>query len=339
MSAFASWAKIDSASQEFVPFDAVLVGTMDRDMYTPLATRGFPLSCLPRRETFCSHTINQPGGSVLMLPNMPADPRFAQAPHVAQGGLISYSGTPLRYSFSRDDGVREEVMLGTLCGVSFSDPMSPNALQQRAMVHCADTIVREIVEHARNTRAGTRDKMASRLSSLADRANEGNAVNLVLAALQETYPKADVSFQNHDDSNITLIGVGPVPYADFEHHLYEDSAYIEAEILSDNHLPTSTVRNRTLRAVAVKCTSAADTYLVVQSAELPHIFDDVDAAVRLPPSPLFRFVSSVRYSSCTHARLSSVACAKLPSWSVPRLPASTSCAGSATSCAPPSTHS
>jgi signal transduction histidine kinase len=265
-------------SKELIPFDAVVVGTLDRDIYTPLATNGFGLACLPRRETLCSHTINQPGGSVLTLADMPSDPRFAHSPYVSELGLVSYAGTPLRFSFSREDGVREEVNLGTLCGVNLKSNLCPNELQKRAMVHCADTIVREIIEHARNTRAANRDKMASRLSALAGQVNAENAVDLVLRALRETYPNADVSFQTHPDRTITLAGIGPVPYAHFENHLYEDSAHIEAEILANNHLPTAAVHGRTLRAVAVNCLSASDTFLVVQSAELANIFDDVDGA-------------------------------------------------------------
>jgi signal transduction histidine kinase len=252
---------------------------MDKDVYTRLVTTNVPLAILPRREATCAHTINMPAGSVLSLPDMPNDPRFAQSPHVAQGGLVSYAGTPLRFSLVRDDGTREDVVFGTLCAASFKHAPALGAVQQRTMARFADIIVYDIVERARNVRVTDRHTMASRLASITSQVNTHNAVEVVLGTLRETYPHAAVALQHRPDDMIELDRLGAVPYTVFEDYLYENVAQIEADILAHNHLPAAmhTV-GPTLRAIAIRHSAARHTYLVVQTARLTDIFDDVDTA-------------------------------------------------------------
>jgi signal transduction histidine kinase len=252
---------------------------MDQDVYTRLVATHVPLAILPRREATCAHTINQPSGMTLSLPDMPADPRFARSPHVAEAGLVSYVGASLRFSISRENGEPQEVVLGTLCAANFTAGHDLSPLQQRALVRFADMIVHEIIERARNVRATERHFMASRLTSISNEVNAANAVDVVLGSLREAYPDVDVSIQHRPDDSILLNGIGPVPYHKFKHYLYEDTAQIEASILACNHLPPDALPNtRTLRAIAIKRSAVPHTYLVMQSARLTHIFDDIDAA-------------------------------------------------------------
>ncbi|KAG9585333.1 hypothetical protein KCU60_g18897, partial [Aureobasidium melanogenum] len=116
--------------QAFMGWDFAIMGLLSENVYTRVATAGVPLAILPRRESTCSHTINQPSGTVFMLPNMASDWRFEHSPHVEQGGLRSYAGAALRCK--ADTG--EDVALGSLCIASNSEqpPLSPS--QQDALV-------------------------------------------------------------------------------------------------------------------------------------------------------------------------------------------------------------
>lgn len=53
----------DTAGWEFV-----IVGLLDHNTYTRLATVGLPLAVLPRRESTCAHTVNQPPGVGALSP-------------------------------------------------------------------------------------------------------------------------------------------------------------------------------------------------------------------------------------------------------------------------------
>ena len=51
--------------QTFMGWDFAIMGTVSEDMFTRVATAGLPLALVPRRDSPCSHTINQePGVSV-----------------------------------------------------------------------------------------------------------------------------------------------------------------------------------------------------------------------------------------------------------------------------------
>lgn len=82
--------------QQFMGWEFAIMGLLDEAIYTRLATANLPIALLPRRESTCAHTINQPTGDVYMLTNMLEDWRFSESPHVRLGGLRSYAGVPLR---------------------------------------------------------------------------------------------------------------------------------------------------------------------------------------------------------------------------------------------------
>jgi hypothetical protein len=47
-------------AQETIGWEFVIVGLLDLNTYTRLVTVGLPLAVLPRRESTCAHTVNQP---------------------------------------------------------------------------------------------------------------------------------------------------------------------------------------------------------------------------------------------------------------------------------------
>jgi hypothetical protein len=53
--------KVHLAS-ETVGWEFVIVGLLNHNTYTRMATVGLPLAVLPRRESTCAHTVNQPPG-------------------------------------------------------------------------------------------------------------------------------------------------------------------------------------------------------------------------------------------------------------------------------------
>ena len=49
-------------AQETVGWEFVIAGLLNHNTYTRLVTHGLPLAVLPRRESTCAHTVNQPPG-------------------------------------------------------------------------------------------------------------------------------------------------------------------------------------------------------------------------------------------------------------------------------------
>lgn len=58
-----------------IDWEFALIGLLSEDVYTRLATAGLPLAILPRRESTCSHTVNQaPGVSFPLARLLPMRP-------------------------------------------------------------------------------------------------------------------------------------------------------------------------------------------------------------------------------------------------------------------------
>jgi len=51
-----------SLVKEFMGWEFAIVGILSNNNYVRIATAGLPLAILPRRESTCSHTINQQSG-------------------------------------------------------------------------------------------------------------------------------------------------------------------------------------------------------------------------------------------------------------------------------------
>ncbi|KAG9858322.1 hypothetical protein KCU98_g6898, partial [Aureobasidium melanogenum] len=259
--------------QAFMGWDFAIMGLLSENVYTRVATAGVPLAILPRRESTCSHTINQPSGTVFMLPNMASDWRFKHSPHVEQGGLRSYAGAALRCK--ADTG--EDVALGSLCIASNSEqpPLSPS--QQDALVRFADMIASEIIARAREARRRQRQVMADLIVET-QKQNSPEAVrDHVLKILAQVYPDAVVDVQDAPLNDlIRLPQHSPVDYDDFQDGLWEDSELIEHLIVTQNHNKITT--ESTVRAIAHPCQKMPIIkYLVLASKNVQYVFDDVDS--------------------------------------------------------------
>jgi hypothetical protein len=257
------------------PFDFIVIGIMGKDIYTQLASTAPSLAAFPRRETICAHTINQTNGAILYLPDMRLDPYLARSPFVTDHGLVSYVGTPLRLVC---DGTGENVVIGTLCAVSYNTAAPAlDARDHQILMRFADIMVHDIVKRARAARLAEQHRMDHVIRNLVSEAHMGNSADLVLGALQEIYPNTNVSLQHRSDDSIELRGIDQIRYEQCSNGLYEAITEVEAHIYNFNHLPDSShPRDRTLRAVVTECPGIPHTYLVVQTSDLAHIFDDVD---------------------------------------------------------------
>lgn len=49
-------------ARETIGWEFVIAGLLDHNTYTRMVTVGLPLAVLPRRESTCAHTVNQPVG-------------------------------------------------------------------------------------------------------------------------------------------------------------------------------------------------------------------------------------------------------------------------------------
>ncbi|KAI4723006.1 hypothetical protein E4T48_00661 [Aureobasidium sp. EXF-10727] len=259
--------------QSFMGWDFAIMGLLSEDVFTRVATAGLPLAILPRRESTCSHTINQPPGTVFMLPNMASDWRFKHSPHVEEGGLRSYAGAMLRCK--ADTG--EDVALGSLCIASNSEQPPLTLAQQDALVRFADMIASEIVARAREARRRQRQVMADLVAETYKHNSPDAVKDHVLAIIAQVYPNAVVTIQDAPANNIIFLpNHAPVDYDDFQDGLWEDSEIIENLIVTQNH--SQLTSESTVRAIVHPCQRIPTTrYLVLASTSVQFVFDDVDS--------------------------------------------------------------
>lgn len=259
--------------QAFMGWDFAIMGLLSENVYTRVVTSGLPLAILPRRESTCSHTINQPSDAVFMLPNMASDWRFKHSPHVEQGGLRSYAGAVLRCK--ADTG--EDVALGSLCIASNSEqpPLSPS--QQDALVRFADMIASEIIARAREARRRQRQIMADLLAETQKHKSPEDVREHALKILAQVYPDAVIDVQDAPLNDIIFLpDHSPIYYDDFQDGLWEDSELIEHLIITQNHNEINS--ESTVRAIAHPCQKMPTVkYLVLASKNVQFVFDDVDS--------------------------------------------------------------
>ncbi|KAG6355915.1 hypothetical protein INS49_015299 [Diaporthe citri] len=257
--------------QTFMGWEFALLGLVSEDTFTRLAASGLPLAVLPRRESTCSHTINQEPNTVFMLPNMANDWRFRGSPPVAQGGLRSYAGVQLRCQTPTG----EYVALGSLCVASNSEhaPLTPT--QEGALIRFADMLVAEIVSHSRQERRRQRNILARRLAECRLDDLE-DAETHILDLIRQVYPSAFVEVYEASDDTIPLPNHHPINAGSVQDGLWEDTEYIDELIRTANFTKIST--SRTVRAIIHPCQSHPhQKFLIVASSHVQTVFDNVDS--------------------------------------------------------------
>ncbi|KAI1324793.1 histidine kinase HHK3 [Xylariaceae sp. FL0255] len=259
-------------AQESSDWDCVIIGVLDLHVYIRLATIGVPLAILPRGETLCAHTVVQPPGSVLLMPNMKEDWRFQQSPYVEKGGLVAYAGVPLR--LQNDAG--DVVGLGSLCVCSTQGRPPLTKSQQNTLTRVADWVVSDVIQCTRARRQRERQRMTQLLATAQEKMDAATDEESVFQLLQTTYPNADISLQPLSACSIVVDGRDPIPIADLDNGMWEDTAFLDDFIANSNYqdLP----RDRTARLLSARCDSVSGrSLLIVATKDFRSVFDDIDS--------------------------------------------------------------
>ncbi|KAJ5114028.1 histidine kinase HHK3 [Penicillium angulare] len=259
-------------AQESAGWEFAVIGILDVDMYTRLATVGLELGNLPRGETICAHTVTQPPGNVFLLPNLMEDWRFQRCPYLESGGLVAYAGVPLRIQTESGDCVS----LGSLC-VASSEAQEPlSKAQHQTLVQLADWVVSDLVQCTRARRQRERHRMSELLSKVQKETNDAGCADPILDVLKTIYPDVIISLQSSGTTHVQFDGGYTVPVIDLEDGLWEDFEYLDELIEKSNHLPLPS--DRPVRILTAECESiSGSSLLVVASKDFHLVFDDVDS--------------------------------------------------------------
>ncbi|UKZ79115.1 hypothetical protein TrVFT333_006865 [Trichoderma virens FT-333] len=259
-------------AQESTGWEFVVIGILDVNYYIRLASIGLPLAILPRGETLCAHTVTQPPGNVFLLPNMMEDWRFKDSPYVESGGLRAYAGAPLRLQNESGDCVS----LGSLCVTSRTSQAPLTKPQQQTLARLADWVVADIVQCARARRQRERRRMSELISAAQAEVDKTISEEPILRILRATYPDTAVIVQSSKDSRVEIEDHDPIPLADLDDGLWEDTDYLDDFINNSNQKPFPTTR--VVRAIVASCdTLAGPSLLVVASKDFRLVFDDIDS--------------------------------------------------------------
>ncbi|EMD93386.1 hypothetical protein COCC4DRAFT_191892 [Bipolaris maydis ATCC 48331] len=260
-------------AHETVGWEFVITGLLNHNTYTRLVTVNLPLAILPRRESTCSHTINQTPDSIFALHNMVYDWRFEKSPHVEVGGLRAYAGVPLK--FETEFG--QHVAFGSLCVASNSPQELLSPVVQQSLIRLADGIVSDIVHSARARRQKERRRMLELICDAQRHCDEhADMEQEIPKIVQEIYPGMEVVIKKTTDGYISLESGTTFSTCELEHGLWEDTDYFDYAVKHLNHLDMTAPR--AVRAIAAQCASqTVPTFLVVACNDLKRIFDDVDS--------------------------------------------------------------
>ncbi|KAI0547933.1 hypothetical protein F4679DRAFT_340106 [Xylaria curta] len=266
-------AEIDTlvrGAQKVIGWEYAIAGILNESTFRRVAAVNLPLAVLPRRESTCSHTINQDLDSVFMVLDMSKDWRFRHSPHSEIGGLKSYAGAPLR--LMTDNGV--EIPLGSLC-VASDTPQKPlGKAQQESLISFSELISTAIVNHTRQRRLKKRQEMTELLSVLRSKIDAEDYEESAIRVIQQAYQDAHVSLQAAVDGRVPVKGRTAVKLSDVEEGLWEDTALIDQTIMSSNFDELKPIQ--TVRAIIARCGSS-EKYIVVSGLDIHHVFDDFDA--------------------------------------------------------------
>ncbi|KAI0453589.1 hypothetical protein F5B21DRAFT_281015 [Xylaria acuta] len=266
-------AEIDTlvrSAHKAIGWEYAIAGILNESTYRRLAAVNPPLAVLPRRESTCSHTINQGLDSVFMVLDMSKDWRFRHSPHSEIGSLRSCAGAPPR--LMTDNGI--EIPLGTLC-VASDTPQKPLGKAQReSLVSISGLISTAIASHTRQRRLKKRQEMTDLLSVLRSKIDVEDYEESAIHVVQKAYPDAHVSLQVAIDGRVPIEGRAAIRPSDVEGGLWEDTTLIDQTIMSSNFDELRPIQ--TVRAVIARCGSS-EKYVVVSSLDIHHIFDDFDA--------------------------------------------------------------
>ncbi|QIW98696.1 hypothetical protein AMS68_004214 [Peltaster fructicola] len=249
-------------------WEYAICGIVDSDHFERIAATGMPLAVMPRKESPCSHTVLQPSGSVLFLPDMSQDWRFECAPCVSKSGLGAYAGAPLRVRISDD----QDVALGSLCVASVTANKHLSDDQLDLLSKFADMLTVDIVTASRQRRLMQQTQNDSLLKDAIARLHTSLDEASVIAMLEQVFPLAQISIVPVKHGVVQLQG-RYLPH-ECRTQCWEDHDYINDFIHNQNHMQ-SKLATHPIRAI-IGDILGFDRAVIVATNDISHIFDDTD---------------------------------------------------------------
>lgn len=265
-----------------------IIGIVEAETFSRIVTTNMSLAMIPRRESPCSHTINQHPGTVFTVRDMLEDWRFKFSPPAEYGGLRSYAGTQVL--LTRHDG--ETVNFGSLCLASRSVQAPLDDSQKRSLIRAANMISGELVSRCRLRRLKERQVMMDVLNRLRSDVHKGNIEASTIEALAQQYPDSEVSIVHLRNNEFDLPSAIKVTLESVEGGLWEDDAFVKSKIEAArcSYEPC----DRPVRAVIGQITPN-DQLLIVSTYNLRYIFDDLDVWFTEQAASIIHDVQQARY--------------------------------------------
>jgi len=263
--------QIVDLTKQSLGWEVGIIGMVDAHSFTRLIAANMTLATIPRRESTCSHTVNQPPGTVFMITDMSQDWRFKHSPAVeGEGGLRSYAGTPIRLTLHNG----EVVVFGSLCIASGQVQTPLNDDQKRTLIRAADLVTGELVTRTRLLRMRERQVMMDVLMLLRSDDNTSDIEEATVQAILQRYPGCHAAITRVQDDHVVLEDGGSIPLSSVKAGVWEDTDYIKS--VTELEVPERTVCERAVRAVMSQV-KPKDRVLIVTSADMRLVFDDLDS--------------------------------------------------------------
>lgn len=205
-----------------------------------------------------------------MITDLSKDWRFQHSPPVEIGGIRSYAGTQLQTVTSTG----ETVVLGSICVASKTVQSPLSEEHKKSLIRAADIATAEIMSSTRIRRLRERQKMGERLYALRTNSSGLHIEELAIEILKGQYKNAQVTVQTVQDDSINIQGRSRVPCSSIHAGLWEDTAYIRANLQFFEARQKED--QRYVRAIVGQI-KPNTRVLVVASLELRLVFDDLDA--------------------------------------------------------------
>lgn len=260
---------LDMVKQSLGSFEMGIIGIVEAETFARIVATNIPLALLPRRESPCSHTINQHPGTVFTIQDMQEDWRFQLSPTAEHGGLRSYAGTQIL--LARQDA--ETISFGSLCIASRSVQPALDETQKDSLIRAANMISSEIVTRMRVRRMHERQTMMETLSRLRLKHNIMDFESVIVASINEHYSDCDIRTIDVIDGLAHLPGPVDIEICSIDGGLWEDEAFVKSRIETGD-FPRS-LCDRPVRA-AIGSMMPGQKLLVLSTYNIRYIFDDLD---------------------------------------------------------------
>lgn len=211
--------------------------------------------------------------SIVSIPDMSKDWRFANSPSAKNLGLRSYAGTQLVCRVDEE----HEVAFGSLCVASNTAEQTLDAAQQQFLAHFAQMLTEDIVNASRRRRAQQQQLHDRLLRDATATPLLDQSQSTVLALLKQAFPDAQIAVMGLEYSQFRLHNdAEPVPLSGSCCIIYEDDAAIDDFIQHHNHEHVKKA-TRPVRAIIGTFSNENDRQvLAVMTNDMTHIFDDID---------------------------------------------------------------